>query len=614
MYTMALRLMPVILFSSCTSSCGKGRVLNPTLGENDSHNLPNLPDFSANRTSGVAPLSVFFNAGDPGIELGSLDPFQVPMYVWSFDDPGSGTWPISGKSKTHALGAVAGHVFRTPGTYEVEVVISHGAGAKTKRVTIEVTDPATVYEGSKTTCVSTSGNFTGCPAGAKRVTTAEFDLDDGGVLSHLDAPNTRVLLRRGEVWAANEQSDLCGPGPRHLGAFGDGARPKVTSSFDDNFIELGCTRDLTKMDDWRITDLELDGESVGGRAFREQQVRNLLLDNLEVHHFTNQNINMDLFHSDDAGEGAEVPDGTFLVNLEVHHAGSVHNAYVGGTRLAILGCYFHSSGSHSLRIPYTERAVIQHNRITGANSGDHALKLSNEFASLEHGILTPDDPTRWFIVSDNLVEGDREQQTLAFAPQGNSQPFPENVTRGIIENNLIVGSSSTSLAMRINGNHLVVRNNIFDMPQGDGIEIKKRSKAQPLPDYNEIYNNTAIWRDSGSFTFVFLNEGDNPGDPYPNHTAIANNLIYAPNGASIVLVRDYGEDTGTVTVDEGNLDTGTTSSLVNATPQDAADFALNDNSPARDAGVEVPVKYDFRGWRRADGAIDIGAFEHGATP
>jgi hypothetical protein len=323
---------------------------------------------------------------------------------------------------------------------------------------------------------------------------------------------------------------------------------------------------------------------------------------------------MDLFHSDDAGEGAEIPDGTFLVNLEVHHAGSVHNAYVGGTRLAILGCNFHSSGSHSLRIPYTERAVIQHSRITGANSGDHALKLSNEFASLEHGILTPDDPTRWFIVSDNLIEGDREQQMLAFAPQGNSQPFPENVTKGVIENNRIVGSSSTSLAMRINGNHLVVRNNIFDMARGDGIEIKKRSQAQPLPDYNEIYNNTAIWRGTGSVTFVFLNEGDNQGDPFPNHTSIVNNLVFTPTGASVTLVRDYGEDTGTATIDRGNLDTGKTSPFVSATPENASTFALNDNSPARDAGVEVPVKYDFRGWLRKDGAIDIGAFEHGATP
>ena len=126
---------------------------------------PAINGINASRTSGVAPLAVMFDAMD------ATDPsyrreFHSLHYEWTFDDPSSGTWSYSGKSRNQAIGPLAGHLFTRPGTYRVTLTVTNPAGqAATAAVTINVQDPATAYAGTRTTCVSSRGNFSGCPAG-----------------------------------------------------------------------------------------------------------------------------------------------------------------------------------------------------------------------------------------------------------------------------------------------------------------------------------------------------------------------------------------------------------------------------------------------------------------
>ena len=77
-------------------------------------------DISPARTSGVAPLAVFFDATGTIDTDGSTNDFHDLTYSWDFDDPDAGTWSFSGLSKNVAFGPVAGHVFETAGTYGVE--------------------------------------------------------------------------------------------------------------------------------------------------------------------------------------------------------------------------------------------------------------------------------------------------------------------------------------------------------------------------------------------------------------------------------------------------------------------------------------------------------------
>jgi PKD repeat protein len=124
---------------------------------------------------------VFFGASD-GI-FASVDDFKDSVCHWTFGDPGSGTYATNGKSKNEAYGKVAAHLFTQAGEYTVTLTATHNGATGQESVVISVSDPDVYYAGTSTVCVSVSGNFTDCPAGAQRITTGDFDLDDGGVLS-----------------------------------------------------------------------------------------------------------------------------------------------------------------------------------------------------------------------------------------------------------------------------------------------------------------------------------------------------------------------------------------------------------------------------------------------
>lgn len=148
---------------------------------------------AASKLSGVAPLGVLFDAtatthgGDADVNA-----FVDLTYAFNFGDTSSGTWTHSGLSKNvQEGGALAAHVFDTPGTYSVSVVVQDDAGeSSTATLSIEVEDPDLVFAGEDTLCLSTGTAMDGCPAGAR-------------LLPSLNAwptfeSNKRYLLRAGD--------------------------------------------------------------------------------------------------------------------------------------------------------------------------------------------------------------------------------------------------------------------------------------------------------------------------------------------------------------------------------------------------------------------------------
>jgi len=156
----------------------------------------------ASRLTGVAPLIVHFETiGVVGVaqppEVAGRREYADFSYAWGFDDPDAGVWGISGKSKNTDYGYVAGHVFETPGTYTVVVLVTDGVTVfESHDVTITVTDPDTFYSTTNTICVSTSGDFTGCPIGATQVTSSAFKT----TIDTYKGTDQRILFKRGESW------------------------------------------------------------------------------------------------------------------------------------------------------------------------------------------------------------------------------------------------------------------------------------------------------------------------------------------------------------------------------------------------------------------------------
>jgi hypothetical protein len=189
---------------------------------------PNV-SFAAHRATGTgvhpAPLYVHFDATATTSAISSDKPFFDLLYQWDFGDSNAGNWSTSGLPKNKASGGVAGHVFERPGTYSVRLTVTDRNG-RTSTVThaITVDDPEAVW-GKKTACISSTGNFSGCPAGATHTTSSAFG---SALTSALNAGSRRILLRRGDTFTGGAYS-----GPRdapmvHVGAFGDAAaRPRI---------------------------------------------------------------------------------------------------------------------------------------------------------------------------------------------------------------------------------------------------------------------------------------------------------------------------------------------------------------------------------------------------
>jgi hypothetical protein len=89
----------------------------------------------------------------------------------------------------------------------------------TRSVEVVVDDPADVFSGADTVCLSDNGAFAGCPEGAERVTSTDLGTLAGSVREGL-----RILLRRGGTFAGSLAINV--PGPGLVGAFGPESDPK----------------------------------------------------------------------------------------------------------------------------------------------------------------------------------------------------------------------------------------------------------------------------------------------------------------------------------------------------------------------------------------------------
>lgn len=229
---------------------------------------------SPSRTTGVAPLYVNFDATATTSTL-STNPSHELFYATDFGDYSAGVWAngvqSSGlTSKNAGYGPVTGHVYETPGTYTVQMVVTDGVNTATKTGTIVVQDPNTVYAGTDTICISHSGNFTGAPSGAQQVNTAG-NTDMYAAWNTYKASNKRILFCKADSWTVSASMQMTsitgmtvgGYGTGVARAFGSGTLVNVDASLATTgsifLTNAGCS-------DIRICDMKVLGgpQSVSG--------------------------------------------------------------------------------------------------------------------------------------------------------------------------------------------------------------------------------------------------------------------------------------------------------------------------------------------------------------
>jgi hypothetical protein len=532
-------------------------------------------NLTPSRTSGVAPLAVYFDAGTTTATNVS-HPMHNLSFEWDFGDPGSGTWAISGQSKNFATAPAAAHVFKTPGTYQVTVAVTDGASqSSSQTVTITVTDPNSVFAGTKTICFSPDGNFTGAAAGAQLITTNSM----ATVLSHA-GPNRRLLLKRGASFtSATNTVEVAGPGI--LGSFGPASAPPRLVGSTATFLYWKST-------DWRILDLEFQGNGLVGTA--AMQMHAPTADTLVM----NTRVVPNTVHAA-ISSAVTAPEKMFIVENEWRDTGFTEQGgciiYMMVKRLALLGNVLDdgSGAEHVVRLVQCEKGVISHNYFARPKELKSLLTIRSKDGGETHEVF----------VSDNVfVSWTDGHLDLISKNAGTHTVYGRDF---IIERNFFKRDDASPAGANqgitvTDADNVTIRNNVIFFNGWGYCGIRATTS-----DNVWVYNNSAYSPDTSTKIARFVDF-----DSGTNHVA-KNNLWYAPG---LTYATPLIENP---TIESNNLK-ATANPYAFSTITAPEHFVLSATSAARNAGTAVTVFEDYDLNPRPSGsAWDIGAFESPAA-
>jgi hypothetical protein len=565
-----------------------------TTGATGAITLSNVPS----RLTGVAPLSVFFDASGTTTASATIRPFHDLGYRWNFGDPAGGaTWARGARagisSRNTDTGPLAAHVYGTPGVYNVSLSVTDGTNTVSNScVQITVQNPDTVFSRADTVCVSTGTDFTGCPAGAITHTTSSFNTAMGYIGSSVH----RLLFKAGDVWTGATDATISTAGPGLVGSFGTGAEPVFVAG------ALAGRLLLVQANDWRIVGLDFDGNMTNPNSGGVQLSSDA--------YTTVQNVHIHKLSWGISGGGSSyaVVQEVVIDNIDPASSNAAAVYWTPATTSALLGNYINPTGygDHVIRMGGATKFIIAHNTLGDPGSGNgEVIKLHqvNSTPGLWDGHYTEQ-----VIIADNHVLPITTAWQIVVAPQNDA--YPEHLRDIIVERNWMESRSGTANAqismttVDLDGLHpSTVRNNILDMSTSNtgitGIVVQTYTS---IPNVNNVrvYNNTCYSSVAANFRCVQISGATN--------TLVYNNLASAPSAASRTMLIDGG----TGTLQAANLLNNTPSAIfVSGTPSLPSDYALKSGAnPAVDTGTAVPVFDDFLLNIRPNGsAWDIGAYE-----
>lgn len=586
----------------------------------------------ASRAGGVAPLAVFFDATGTTHTDGGIDEFHDLLYEWSFDDPGAGTWTVSGEDKNAARGPLAAHVFDTAGTYTVTVVVTDASGdtdTDTVDGDIIVTDPDTVFSGGATICISNDTDHTGCPSGATEID-SQADSDIALATNcNVDAASVRCLFKAGDSFTSSVGVSLYSTGPGIVGSYGSGAKPTVTDT-SGNVITFG-----SNTNDWRVMDLALTGPGTGAGINTAFEAEHSLIYNVDASNYTEgirSSFDDAIYCNDHQPPDplACTPPGPYGKNDAVFIVGGTmgfsedYGILFAGSRGVIMGTTVEGTyHEHSVRVSWLVDGVISHNYFTGESVPAQvgyktALKFHGYNMTAPPSQLGDGEETENWVISHNVFVGNSsdDETTIGSAvwpvvigPQNASAN--EHVRHGIIEANHFIAGANTESNVHLFAADISFRNNIFDCDASTktlcrGVEIGLWGVETQDPDDNRIMHNTfANYSNLSDLTDSMAIVIDSNA----HDTIVQNNLRYAPTHTS-VMVEDNGVDTMQCNGSACNVDAASNPFIQNP-PVNPEDYELDPPQALLiDAGVAMSVLTDFLGVSRPQGSgFDIGAME-----
>ena len=621
-----------------------------TTGATNAIALSNVPS----RVSGVAPLSIFFDATGT-TATATTRPFHDVEYRWSFGDaegsPVNGkTWSTgssAGSSRNAATGPVAAHVFENSGTYTVSLSVTDGSNTVSNNCTeITVQNPAEVFSGNDTVCVAAAtlpaAGVGGCPNGASTAQQGSFP---AAISSHATT-GKRVLFKRGDVFTATTEAALTATGPGIVGAYGSGELPRILMTGNTNVLGFSSSS-TPDFKDWRIMDLDMDGmggkettgtgvsSASGGLAqvtvlrVTYRDMNNAIGFALDLLNY----LNNDFIANGRAAEATHSVDQVTVVDSTViPGAATVYSAYDSGSRIAFMGNDFDNGGNsnsqHVTRWPFLNKAVISHNTFSRPGITQLAIKLHAPYWNATYGVFDPsttqpviasnlsnystyangDGYSKYVVIADNKLTDAANPWSVEIGPQNTGSD--ERIRNVIVERNWWVANTASQVALRISASEVTVRNNIYNFSNGSSsqqtaVQVVKDGVVL-TSDQVRIYNNT-IYSSYAVPSDQFIGiELEAP----VTHITVKNNLAYAPNASRpVMLVNNCG---ACLTQSNNSSDAqvlNTSPNFAAASPVTPSDYRPIVGSYAMGGGSAVPVWSDFLLQSRPQGLRDMGAIE-----
>jgi hypothetical protein len=610
----------IVIFLFSLTGCGGGSVSGYGAKSSQPNPVTTTSQF-ANRTSGIAPLSVFFDATGTTSTTTSK-PFHELLYVWDFGDssgsPVKGTkWDRGSQSaiatcaspyngcRNNAIGPVAAHVFENTGTFTVTLKIYYDAthfDTKTQAITVSA------YSG-KTYCIHHSAPLgSGVCSGVEHATTGDIKTD---VANAIAAGAKQILFKRGDTYTTASGATISTAGPGIVGSYGSGAIPVIntTSTLAYNTI----IKFDNSANDWRLMDLDLEG--IGGN---KQYAVGLYRDFLTVLRVTTGNV----YSSYDTYSGSEAvyTDSLTVQDSTVNPGTDAAYGWYCGTcsHVAALGNSMflgnYATAGHDIRFQGASYFVIANSDQTGSTAKTAAINGFTIRGNSQYGE----------IVDNNIISF-------------NAQILPQNTTSNENQRDIVVERNFfTAAQLQIQANNITVRNNVFNLtgytnvnynaPQAVAVGWQS-SAGSPMATNLYIYNNSTYYGDTclaGDYcSGVAFGSGLNGCV-----ATVKNNLTYIPSGTSQVSVRDSTSGGCTITGTSGTFgnstDTQVKSNSPNwsngsssfSTPSDfkptSTSYAIGSNNGCTGAPCsvsDVPVITDFFGNLRTS-TYDMGAVNH----
>jgi len=560
--------------------------------------LSAAPMTTANRTTGVAPLAVFFDAvgGTPVIPASATpQPYGYAdlNFEWSFGDDASAVWVNTGRSKDEAIGFVAGHVYENPGTYVamLRVTLPNGS-VQTFEQTITVSDPDVIYANSsddaseRTYYVSVLGNDNNNGSFNRPFRNVERGL------TRLFAANgpKRLLFRRGDSFPGGNGIYVANRiGPFTIGAYGTGSDPVISFSSSSNGASLQLSATTS---DVRIMDVDILGPSTG--------------------HAITPGVNTLVLRTDitGAGSGISTSDlngnkaGSFVVDSVITDSDNYGIYYNFGEHVAVMGNILDTVFQEHVMRCYLTHSVIQENIFRGGAVAKTQLKFIgyHPTGSPDRAPETATEEVEYSIIADNLFEQSGPiSWMITIGPTDTSKD--QRISNCVFERNVMRAGPNASDMLYLNNRLVTVRNNLFDATSSTSntaaVRVTKRG-IEPPPTQHRILHNTVYRGDLADVIGVQV-------DSMAVSIVVRNNLVSARNATTV-----FGGGTGLQAernfryCDAGFVDPA------------RGDFELLPTSPAIDRGALVPSVFaDFSGViRPIDGDAsgraerDVGAFEY----